>query len=65
MTLARLTLLVGVKGLGEDVISGQDHDDGQVLVHKGEDTVLQFTRHDSLAMQVGNLLDLKGTCNPC
>lgn len=58
--LAGDDLLVGVEGLGEDVIAGQDHDDRQVLVDEGEDTVLQLARHDGLAVEVGNFFDLEG-----
>lgn len=58
---SRLTLLVGVERLGEDVVTREDHDDGEVLVDQGQDTVLQLTRHDGLAVQVGNLLNLQGT----
>jgi hypothetical protein len=54
-------LLVGVERLGEDVVTGQDHDNGEVLVNQGEDTVLELSRHDSLAVEVRNLLDLEGT----
>ena len=59
-TLAGDDLLVGVEGLGEDGVASEDHDDGQVLVDEGEDTVLQLARHDGLAVEVGDLLDLKG-----
>ena len=58
--LASNDLLVGVEGLGEDGVASEDHDDGQVLVDEGEDTVLQLARHDGLAVEVGDLLDLKG-----
>ena len=58
--LASNDLLVGVEGLGEDGVASEDHDDGQVLVDEGEDTVLQLARHDGLAVEVGDFLDLKG-----
>lgn len=54
-------LLVRVERLGEDLITSEDHNDGQVLVNEGENTVLELTRHDSLAVQVRNFLDLEGT----
>lgn len=54
-------MLVCVQGLGEEVVTGEDHDDRQVLVNKSQNTVLQLTRHDSLAVKVGNLLDLQST----
>lgn len=54
-------MLVGVEGLLEDIVSGEDHDDGEVLVNEGENTVLQLTRHDGFAVKVGNFLDLKST----
>lgn len=56
-----ITLLVSVQRLLEDAIASEDHDDGQVLIHQGQHSVLQFTRHDSLAMQVRDFLDLQGT----
>ena len=59
-TLAGDDLLVGVEGLGEDGVTGEDHDDGKVLVDESEDTVLQLTGHDGLAVEVTNLLDLEG-----
>lgn len=55
------TLLIGVERLLEEVVAGQDHDDGQVLVDQSQHTVLQLTRHDSLTVQVRDLLDLEGT----
>ena len=55
------TLLIGVQGLLEEVVAGKDHDDGEVLINQGQDTVLELPRHDSLAVKVGNLLDLQGT----
>lgn len=54
-------MLVCVQGLGKEVVAGEDHDDRQVLVNKSQNTVLQLTRHDSLAVKVGNLLDLQST----
>lgn len=54
-------MLISVERLLEDLIAGQDHDDGEVLVDEGKDTVLQLTRHDSLAVKVGNFLDLEST----
>lgn len=54
-------MLVGVERLLEEVIAGQDHDDGKVLIDKGQNTVLELTGHDSLAVKVGNFLDLQGT----
>lgn len=61
LTTTSNNLLVGVEGLLEEVITGQDHDDGEVLIDQGQDTVLQLTRHDSLAVKVGDFLDLEGT----
>jgi len=58
--LASDDLLVGVEGLGKDGVASEDHDDGQVLVDEGEDTVLQLAGHDSLAVEVGDFLDLEG-----
>ncbi|KXT02277.1 hypothetical protein AC579_8322 [Pseudocercospora musae] len=60
-SLACNDLLVGVERLGEDVVAGEDHDDWEILVDKRKNTVLQLTRHDSLAVEVGNLLDLEGS----
>ena len=54
-------MLVGVEGLLEQVVTGENHDDGQVLINESQNTVLQLTRHDSLAVEVGNFLDLEGT----
>ena len=61
-TLASNDLLVCVERLGEDVVAGKNHDNWQRLVDKGEDTVLELTRHDSLAVKVRNFLDLESTC---
>ncbi|KAI6754186.1 hypothetical protein HG530_012700 [Fusarium avenaceum] len=61
LTTTSNNLLVGVEGLLEEVITGEDHDDGEVLINQGQDTVLQLTRHDSLAVKVGNFLNLEGT----
>lgn len=52
-------LLVCVEGLGEDVVAGEDHDDGKVLIDESEHTMLQLTGHDGFAVKVGNLLDLE------
>lgn len=57
----KLTLLVGVERLLEDLVTGEDHDNGEVLVNQGQNTVLQLTGHDSLAVEVGNFLDLQRT----
>ena len=54
-------MLVSVERLLEEIITSQDHDDREVLVDKGEDTVLELTRHDGLAVKVGNFLDLQST----
>lgn len=54
-------MLVGVERLLEQVITGQDHDDGEVLVDESQHTVLELTGHDGLAVKVGNFLDLQGT----
>ena len=54
-------MLVSVKGLSKDIITGKNHDDGQVLIYQGQNTMLQLSRHDSLAMEVGNFLDLEST----
>lgn len=59
--LSGLTLLVGIERLLEEIIAGENHDDGQVLVDEGQYTVLQLTGHDSLAVKIGNFLDLEGT----
>lgn len=54
-------MLVGVERLLEDLVTGEDHDDGEVLVNQGQNTVLQLTGHDGLAVEVGNFLDLQRT----
>lgn len=54
-------LLVGIERLGEDVVTGKDHDNGEVLVNQSKDTVLELSRHDGLAMEVGDFLDLEST----
>ena len=54
-------LLVCVERLGEDVVTGKDHDDREVLVDQSQDTVLELARHDSLAVKVRDLLDLEST----
>ena len=54
-------MLVGVERLLEDVVTGEDHDDWQVLVNKSQHTVLQLTGHDSLTVEVGDFLDLEST----
>lgn len=55
------TLLVGVEGLLEEVIACKDHDDGEVLVDQSKHTVLELTRHDRLAVEVRDFLDLQST----
>lgn len=50
--LRELTLLVSIERLREDVVTCQDHDDGEIFVNQGQDTVLQFTGHDSLAVKI-------------
>jgi hypothetical protein len=52
-------LLVGIEGFGKELIASQDHDNGKVLVHEGQDTVFELARHDGLAVKVGNFLDLE------
>lgn len=59
------TLLVSVQALGEDVVPRHDHDDGQVLVNQCQHAVLQLAGHDSLTVEVANLLNLKGTLESC
>jgi hypothetical protein len=54
-------LLIGVERLLEEIIASQDHDDGEVLVDKGKDTMLEFAGHNSLAVKVRNFLNLQGT----
>lgn len=58
---SRLTLLVGVERLLEEVITGEDHDDGQILIYESKNTVFQLTGHNSLTVKVGNFLDLQST----
>lgn len=53
-------MLVGVQALGEDVITRQNHNNREVLVHQRQHAVLELARHDGLAMEVTNLLDLEG-----
>lgn len=60
--LAGNDLLVCVEGLGKETITGEDHDDGEVFVNQGEDTVFKLTRHDSFAMEIRDFLDLEGAC---
>ena len=54
-----LTLLIRIQRFGKNVVTGQNHDDGQILIDQGQDTMLEFTRHDSFAVQIRNLLDLQ------
>lgn len=63
LALASDDLLVRVEGLGEDVVAGQDHDDWQVLIDEGENTMLEFAGHDGFAVEVGDFLDLEGAWN--
>jgi hypothetical protein len=56
-----LTLLIGIQRLSEDIVARKDHDDWKILINQGKNTMLEFSRHDCLAMEVGNFLDLKGT----
>ena len=53
-------LLVRVQTLGEDGVACEDHDDRKVVVNERQHTVLQLTGHDSLTVQVRDLLDLQG-----
>jgi hypothetical protein len=61
LTTASNDLLVGVQRLLEEVVTGEDHDDGKVLIDQGQDTVLQLTGHDSLTVKVRDFLNLEGT----
>jgi hypothetical protein len=54
-------LLIGIQGLCEKVVPCENHDDRQVLIDKSENTVLQLAGHDSLAVEIGNLLDFERT----
>jgi hypothetical protein len=54
-------LLVGVERLLEEIITSENHDDGEVLVDESQHTVLQLTRHDGLTVEVRNFLDLQST----
>ena len=58
-------LLVGVERLGEDVVTGKDHNNREGLVDEREDTVLEFAGHDGFAMEVGDFLDFQGACIQC
>ena len=49
-SLASDDLLIGVERFGEDGVTGEDHDDREVLIDKSKDTMLQFTRHDSFTV---------------
>ncbi|KAG9527140.1 isomerising glucosamine-fructose-6-phosphate aminotransferase, partial [Aureobasidium melanogenum] len=60
-TLASNDLLVCVEGLGEEAVTGKDHDNRQRLIDQRKHTVLELTRHDSLAVKVRDFLDLQGT----
>ena len=57
---ARDDLLVRVEGFGEDVVAGEDHDDGKGLVDEGQDAVFQLAGHDGFAVHVGDFFDLEG-----
>jgi hypothetical protein len=57
----RPTLLISIQRLLPDIIPGENHDDREIFVDESQDTMLQLTRHDSLAMKVGNFLDFEGT----
>ena len=56
--LASDDLLVRVQGLGEDVVAGEDHDDGEGLVDQSQDAVLELAGHDGFAVEVGDFFDL-------
>ena len=58
-------MLISVQALAEELVAGQDHDDGKVLVDKSQHTVLQLTAHDGLAMEITNLLNLEGALESC
>jgi len=45
-------LLVSVERFGEDIIASKDHDDWQILVYKSQNAVLEFSRHDRLAVEI-------------
>ena len=56
------TLLVGIEGLGEDVVAGEDHDDREVFVDEGQDAVFELAGHDGFAVEVGDFFDLERAC---
>jgi len=51
-------LLVSIKRLGKYVITGENHDDWQILIHKSQDPVLELSGHDGLTMEIGDFFDL-------
>ena len=54
-------LLESVHALLEDSVAHEDEHDGHLRVDEGQGAVLQLARLDSLAVHVGQLLDLEGT----
>jgi hypothetical protein len=59
--LASNHLLISIERLGENVVPGEDHDNREVLIDESEDTMFEFARHDGLAMEIGDFLDLQCT----
>ena len=57
----KLTLLVRIQGFRKNLIPGQNHDNGKVFIDQSQYTMLQFTGHDSLAVEIRDFLDLQGT----
>jgi hypothetical protein len=60
--LASNHLLIGIERLGENVVSGENHDNWEILVDESEDAVFEFAGHDGFAMEIGDFLDLQRTC---
>jgi hypothetical protein len=56
-----MNLLISIQRLCKDVVSGKNHDERQVLIDEGKDTVLQLARHDGFTMKIGDFLDLEST----
>lgn len=55
-------LLIGVHKSGEEVVLGENNDDGHVHVDEDEDAVFVLARHDGFAVEGGGLFHSERAC---
>ena len=62
MQTCKLTLLVSIERFRKNIIPCHDHDDWEIFVYKGKNTVLEFPRHNSFTVKIRDFLDFQGAC---